>query len=325
MYKSESLINNFIKNNSSKRRYDFRGAGNYFDFIFLCGKKITDDDTDNRRIIQNRIIKNKFTLLAEDLYRVFDTSNADLLTIEEYLFGISTATILLLESYGTACELGAFSFVDSNIDKLWVFNNFDYRPPNDSFITKGPLTRINNKEKEHVIYQKFDKMGKIVFDSDGYKALLEAGRKTFIKDAVKVEDDVLLINDLGFVVCLFLDYIMTFGFLVERNIMSLLETIYKVSSFKIVLPSKNEMTKYDEVRMFFINCLKILESTKILIKKNNKGTDYYCINYDTLQGIGKKMTDFDSFLFITSFFTKTKDKEISRIKNTAIQEGFKLW
>lgn len=323
-YKSEKLIYSFIDNYNSCRRNDFRGTGKYFDFIFLCGKKINDDKPDNRRIIQNKIITDKFSLFAEDLYKVFDSLQTDMLTVEEFLLSISTATVLIVESYGSACELGAFSFVDSNIEKLWVINDIKYIK-DESFINNGPLFRINKRIKDHILYQQFDSNGLIQFDSLAFSTLKTIGRKTFGGEPVSIKEKALTINDLGFILCLFVDYIMTFGFLVEDHIIYLLKNLYKVDHIFINLPSKKIEKDANNVYNILVNCLRVLELSKLLVHKTNKGKDYYCLQFSTLRNIGKWLTDFHSILFHSAFLTRARDREIAKIKNTAIKEGFRLW
>ncbi|MGI6499270.1 MAG: retron St85 family effector protein [Anaerostipes sp.] len=141
-------------------------------FIFVCGEQILDDkgnliDTDIlesqnniRYLIMNNFLKHKNCgkygkesypvqcVISEYLYS--DEKAIDILTFEEVLAEISECIIIVSESPGTYCELGAFALNDSFAGKTIVINEDNPKYKN-SFITKGPIKKIENQHEENVI------------------------------------------------------------------------------------------------------------------------------------------------------------------------------
>lgn len=322
MFKSEKLVIDLINKQVANRRYAFINSDDYFDFVFLCGKEKMDGD--NRSFIKEQLEKNKkFSLLSEDLYKEFNDLGLDLLTIEYLLLSVCSSTILIVESYGSACELGAFSCSEKCVEKLWVINNIDYKE-NDSFIEQGPVKKIRTSNDEHVIYQQFDNYGTIAFDAKAYELFNKVGRKKgFIKEPIDLATGE--IRDLGFALCVLFDYIRLFGVLVEDHTIDVLKVLYNVESFSIKMPSSDEVIKGDKVESIIKKLLVILERSSILIKRLNRGVAYYTLNYDTIKSINKKPADFSSFVFISRFFVGRNIKELSKITNQEKKEGFLLW
>ena len=127
-------------------------------FIMLCGKKTEVNVNDNRSMTKSILIQNRqdiFIIYSEDIFDVLDNDEIDLLKFEEILVEISDGVIIFLESYGTAAELGAFTYLDSLARKTLVFSDIKFK--NDkSFINSGPFKRIRNvtKKDEQIIYAK---------------------------------------------------------------------------------------------------------------------------------------------------------------------------
>lgn len=325
MLKSEKKIFDFLNRSARYRRYNFTGAGNYFDFIFLCGKKLAPGD--NRSFIMKEMDRlHLFSLLSEQLYAEFKDLNYDLLTIEEILLSICSSTILIVESFGSACELGAFSFSNSNLEKLRVINNkmFD---GDGSFITDGPIKKIENKYPYHVIYQEFDKNGNIVFDKEAYNMFLGAkSNGGFSTNPIEIDASSMIctIRDLRFVISLLFDYVRLFGVLLENNILLTLKALYPAKEYRIKFQSGNSLDP-DETKLVLGKMLIVLSKSNLLLRKTLKGIVYYTLNYDTFLRIGIKPTDFSSFIFTSGFFNLTNKKDIYKILNTEKQEGFLLW
>lgn len=321
MFKSESRILNFIRKSAPYRRNNFQGSGTYFDLIFLCGKKL--EENDNRSFIKNQIeLNKKFSLLSEFLYTEFDDLDLDLLTIEEILLSVCASTILIVESFGSACELGAFSFSSKNIEKLWVINNKDFR--NDgSFIANGPIRKIENISSDHVIYQKF-KNADIDFDNQSFELFKKVGRKGFSKEPVSKSDNKVLIKDLGFIVCILFDYIRLFGVLFEESVIEVLKTLYQADEFIIELPSGDTIDK-ELTGIIIKKLLVILTKSEIITKKYLRKRPYYTMNFETMNRVQMAPSNFSSFIFKSSFFTFSNKKELCRLKNFEKQEGLLIW
>lgn len=141
-------------------------------FIFICGEQILDDSgkliseetLENQNNVRYFIMKNfgkhiytgeygkeshpAQCVISEYLY---STDKAiDILTFEEVLAEISEYIIIITESPGTFCELGAFALHDSFVDKVIVINE-DNPKFKFSFISLGPIKKIENQNEKNVI------------------------------------------------------------------------------------------------------------------------------------------------------------------------------
>lgn len=124
-------------------------------FLFLCGRDISIPGTSNREIVskfyKSSRFKNINCILAEELWEKDKKKEVDLLTFEDFLAEASDGIILFVESYGTACELGAFSMKENLIKKMLVFIDYKYKGT-ASFINDGPINKICNIIGSNVIY-----------------------------------------------------------------------------------------------------------------------------------------------------------------------------
>jgi len=120
-------------------------------FIFLCGKGYDYNnsntyDSTNRGVIQRYIESKDSTVrivLAERLWENGQLNEIDLLTFEEFLAEVSDNVILFVESMGSACELGAFTFSNEHLlRKLVIVMDEEYRD-GSSFINNGPIAKAN--------------------------------------------------------------------------------------------------------------------------------------------------------------------------------------
>lgn len=59
--------------------------------------------------------------------------------------------IIIVESVGTFCELGAFSFSKDLVDKLYIINDEQHRE-DKSFINRGPIRKINDSRSGETKY-----------------------------------------------------------------------------------------------------------------------------------------------------------------------------
>lgn len=133
-------------------------------FIFLCGKQILDengkikkDNIDNniRYYIKEMLEKKErnnhrsyYCILSEQLYS--DEMKIDILTFEKLLAIISDEIVIITESAGTYCELGAFVLEDNFMKKTIVINE-DKKEYKNSFITKGPIAKLKSDNSSRVI------------------------------------------------------------------------------------------------------------------------------------------------------------------------------
>jgi hypothetical protein len=129
-------------------------------FVFLCGKAFVEGQESIRDYTIN--ILNKFEvenvygtknmstlcIISERLYG--QDLSEDIFSFEKMLAEISDKIIIVAESPGTFCELGAFVMDDNCRAKTIVINedNEDFKK---SFITNGPIKMLENESENKVI------------------------------------------------------------------------------------------------------------------------------------------------------------------------------
>lgn len=134
----------------------------YPKFVFLCGAaydKVGYENT-NRGIMQ-KYLKSKsediFFVLSEELWEDGFDSNIDLLTFEEFLAEVSDSIILFVESPGSFCELGAFSYAEKLFsDKLIIVIDKKFEG-DKSFIMTGPTAKAKKDGAKVVFASLFNK------------------------------------------------------------------------------------------------------------------------------------------------------------------------
>lgn len=121
-----------------------------FKLVFLCGKKYSDSC--NRSKVVRFLEKHRQDIKCinvENMEKFLE--EMDLLTFEEFIAALCDLIILFPESYGSVCELGAFSARDNLLKKLIVINDRSHMNTK-SFITLGPIKRIREYNEKSVIY-----------------------------------------------------------------------------------------------------------------------------------------------------------------------------
>lgn len=147
----------------------------YPKFVFLCGAALDEREysKSNRGIIDKFIrtrTEDIFIVLSEKLWEDEFNSSIDLLTFEEFLAEISDCIILLVESPGSFCELGAFAYADTLFsDKLLVVVDNKYRG-SKSFILTGPVAKVKGDGSD-VVYAPLDGTG-LLSSNELRKAIL---------------------------------------------------------------------------------------------------------------------------------------------------------
>ncbi|WP_205298335.1 retron St85 family effector protein [Candidatus Pantoea formicae] len=119
--------------------------------LFICGGE--EKNCKNRGILENYIRKHHkeyLTFRAELAWDVIssggNSKNVNALALEEWLADISDIVIILVESFGTVAELGAFSLSPSLRKKLLPILDKQFERHN-SFINTGPVMWVNNDSK----------------------------------------------------------------------------------------------------------------------------------------------------------------------------------
>ena len=322
----------FLKTYESFRRFDFAAGLRHLDLIFLCGKAMPEDPNEphSRGIIEQRCYSTgkQYVLYSEKIISQLSPVNLDLLTLEEVMFDLCSALVVVVESFGSACELGAFSLMNNNVSKIFIIYDKRYIAT-PSFLLLGPVHKVESVSKSHVIYESFfDSPFKTInLSTAGQKALRSISQTSFRRKPLSIDKSTGWVNDLGFFIRLLFDYVHTFGILVKDDIQYVLPYLFKkpVTHFRIRLSSKNTIGETESTRLLFL-LPEIFCSLGIFEKKKNHGTEYYKINYASYIKKGLSSFKITSTLFRTSTTKRTEiRRNLSKILNATSRKGFELW
>lgn len=142
-----------FKSSSSKpelARRKYFGSEPLPKIIFICGGD--PKNFPNRLKIENYIkkhSKNNLTFRAEYAWETIVESrkkSVNALELEDWLADFSDVVLILVESFGTVAELGAFSMGKHLRKKLLPILNKDFED-DESFINTGPVRWVNNDSK----------------------------------------------------------------------------------------------------------------------------------------------------------------------------------
>ncbi|WP_051540517.1 retron St85 family effector protein [Clostridium ihumii] len=154
-------IQNIIDKLSYSRRKNKFVSSEIPKFVFVCGKQIINESgvvIDSKQLNENEN-KRQFlidklsskTLICTISEKIYDSSSMiDTLTFEELLAELSEDIIIIIESPGTICELGAFTVKNKFFEKLIVINDKRYKDEK-SFINEGPIRKIYINDEERCI------------------------------------------------------------------------------------------------------------------------------------------------------------------------------
>lgn len=168
-------------------------------FVFLCGGNNNDEPSARRKAILEfgkKHLPNTQFFIAETLFTFLtaEDKHPNLIDLETDISDFSDYVIIVLESNGAYCELGAFS--DEKLrNKLIVINDSIYRTE-DSFINKGPLQAIKESPDGHtrILHYKMNPGGIATTDSIGavfrdlHAILHRTKPKRTRKDKLRKED-----------------------------------------------------------------------------------------------------------------------------------------
>lgn len=252
-------------------------------FLFICGKQVLDK---NRHVKDSELLikeKNKRHFLIEEFKKrerglndssytsvfsiisesLFNGYNIDLLTFEEILAEISDQIIIIVESMGTACELGAFSIKEEYMNKLIVINLKKFSNTH-SFLNDGPIKKIGNINSDNVIPVKNS-----YYMCKGSKELDQYINKT-IRSNVIIKPNMKQNNvDLKNLIYELLNIIELFGPINKNELFGLYKYFKDFTSYTI----KNKLKHKIGVDGDIVNLMKDME----LISINN---DDITINYN---------------------------------------------
>lgn len=254
-------------------------------FVFLCGAGVSNGENryQTKRGIVGRYINNKkdaiFCVWSEDLWMQNSsyTEEIDLLTFEEFLAELCDYIIIFVESFGSACELGAFTLKDKKfIRKMLIV--LDKRRENDaSFINQGPVAKARKNDAK-IIYIDFEKalMGENIFVSEIDKMLNSFDERS-AQNKINKNDSEQKINISSFVIEI-LEIIKILEPISQEDVI----IVYKcLKGFKSFSFAKKDGTHFNSnISIGYI--FRFLEKIGLIKKEDNK---YSVTNVDLTLGL----------------------------------------
>lgn len=226
-------------------------------FIFLCGRDINLDNGGNRRKVHNfyqRINRKDIVCLyAEDLIQGLTESEIDLLTYEHYLAELSDGIILFVESWGTACELGAFATMDELVDKLVVFNSLEFESQ-ASFINDGPIKKLKKTNIDKVVFADLEAL--FTHSSVDFRL-----RRFPLEKRCVINRDEEKVELKSFVIEL-LDLICLLGPIMQKDLINIYKYIKEFKSFKFCSHSSPARKK---IRIGYV--LELLKTANLITEE----------------------------------------------------------
>lgn len=139
----------------------YRRFYSYKTTIFLCGAG--GHATDSVREQLNKELTTSWysfhydMFYPEDLFDelLFGPKHHDLISLENILADSVDAIVLIIESYGSVAELGAFASNNKLRKKLICIVEEKYRKKK-SFINYGPLRLLKDKHEGHIVYTDYE-------------------------------------------------------------------------------------------------------------------------------------------------------------------------
>lgn len=275
-------------------------------FVFICGKQIINDttgkiidedillkDENKRYAIMNDLIEYKtpvvgfsgdrnvvLPIISELLYDPVSHALTDMLTFEGILCNLSDDIILIVESDGTKCELGAFASDPNLAKKLCIINDCNYEDK-PSFIARGPIRKVNEISQK-IIYVDFSSLKAFKENRALMNCLDNIKKKKVVYKSNNDEEDI----DVKNLIYELMAILEVFEPLTENEIVWLYKDIKNIQRYNILNNYRKRFPNIESV-------LKFMERINLLKYKNgyyyfSKDYNFLCVN--TLFNI--KETDF---------------------------------
>ncbi len=269
----DKFLTNVCEQLKTQKRINRKSNVMPLKLYFICGKEFDKSKRENRSLLRDLIEKsdiNAKCIFAEEMY--FDDLEYNLLQFENVLANISEKIIIILESPGTFCELGAFVNVEESKSKLIVINE-DNPNYDNSFITKGPLQLVN-KENSLVKFQ-----GELIKHPEVKKLIKNLANNSITPLKPNLSSEI----ELKSLICELLHLFYMFCPICKFELEKLYKNIYEIKEIKIKESNKHGMDSIDKVIKLMIKLDLIryrcgyyilsdnLSITKPLFKNNDEG------------------------------------------------------
>ncbi|HAV1648971.1 TPA: hypothetical protein JG863_004388, partial [Enterobacter hormaechei subsp. steigerwaltii] len=175
--RATALFSSFVEKNKVKC------PGNVKKFVFLCGANKNNGEPSARRLelinFSERYLNNCHFFLAELVFKELSTDEEslsdNLLDIEADLSKLADHIIIVLESYSSFTELGAFAYSKQLRKKLIIVNNTKFINEK-SFINMGPIKAITQQSQQsgHFLHYKMTEGIESIERSDGIGEIFDA-------------------------------------------------------------------------------------------------------------------------------------------------------
>jgi len=240
------------KNKSSIVKSSFITPVSYQTIAFVCGKDIHDSTSIRAKFIQhctdNHIEITPF--LAEDAVEK-EPFGLDYLTQEKVIASFSGAIVIAVESFGSACELGTFSYVDSMAKKIYILDEAE-NLENDSFIKCGPIEKINRLagRDSHLFSFGPSPTTKIpVTQEEAFTNCANAisVKSTLTRDTISIKDDTLCVNNLYWLRVALLELSALLSRTTMNEIKTILLHLYSCDHLALKFDKETSMIRDDDV------------------------------------------------------------------------------
>lgn len=266
----------------------------FFSFVFLCGGNRNTHKS--RNTLTSILEKNSDIkiIISEDLANY--KGNLNLLVFEGVLEAISKMILIPIESFGTACELGAFTRMKESDNKVVAILD-KTKSKDNSFINYGPIEYLRNISDDRVYTATFlQRTGKSYLCVNSsikslYKHSLLSTENKIVKYYGELEGTTVSITDLFSFFVAIVDLACLVGFVNVDFIINFFRRLTGADSLNV----KTDKLECDEHAFpdVILSLLNILRSIGFLKKIG----DLYLVDESKLA-----MND-----------TKTKDRWIGRI------------
>lgn len=245
--------------------------------VFICGEQILKDDgtikdeheliegENKRYFLTKKLSKenNLVPVISEHIYKI--SNGIDMLTFEELLAELSDSIIVIVESDGTKCELGAFTLNDRLCEKLIIINDEKYSNMN-SFINHGPIKKLKEIDEMSVILENYNY---IEFCNSNR---LEQSIKLINNSKVHIQpifDEIEF--DMKTMVYSVLNIIQLLQPIKESDVEFYFKYIFQIQRYKIINENKHNFKNISRI-------LKLIEAIELVKMKTHNGIKKYEMN-----------------------------------------------
>ena len=260
---------------------------------YVCAKCTTKDNFElsNRGVIEQYIATLdkgvKFVLSECVVDQVSDTDKpANLVLFEEVLAELSDAFILFLESMGTSCELGAFTYDDNQFkEKLIIVEDLKFKDA-PSFLNQGAIAKAKDNNSS-VVYSHLDDGGLLSSNElrisikkmiDDFHSIKPINRRY-----INLQEDKVLLNSFAIEI---LELINLFQPISKKDLLNVYKRIKGFSSFTF---AKSDTKGFNKTVHFSWILALLKDSGLIDISDSGKRiTSKQLVNYSFMFDISDK-------------------------------------